>query len=119
MSVLDNNSSQKRKLLVSECLGQALQTIKLLLEQCEIIQSDLTSINETLEFKDNLYDDINSIKENFPRKFFPEDVNLYVTNIAVRDLDQLAGLYQESFKDNFDEQSMSIFENCVIHLLDF
>ncbi|KAL3232391.1 Importin subunit beta-5 [Nakaseomyces bracarensis] len=119
MSVLESHATEKRKTLVGECIPKALQTMSELLQLAKLESVAGTQLTHILSFKDILYENLNFIRENFPKRFFSKEYDEVAVSLTINDLAHLSNIYKETYKDTSDEEAQSNFENCTIHLLEY
>lgn len=119
MSSLDSQSTEKRKQLVAECIPKALATMSQLVEIAKLDEVTGPAMRQMLSFKDKLFEDLNFIRENFPKRFFSKEFDDKVTTLIIEDLGKLSLIYKHSFKETTNDEELSLFENCTIHLLEY
>lgn len=124
MSTVGSHSQEDRKNLINQCIPQSLKILIDLLNKFKINsvgdKLDSTEIESTLQLHSKIFENLNLISNEFPKKLFAKELRVSIKDLSLVLINNLAHLSLQN-SNNSDEESVfkQSFVDCTINCLDF
>ncbi|CCE64203.1 hypothetical protein TPHA_0G03630 [Tetrapisispora phaffii CBS 4417] len=114
MSILDNSMSFKRKDFVSQCITKLLDILLTILPHLDVNQSE-----DALQLKTNFYEELTTIKTEFPKKLFHNSLVTNFKAISLKDLEIIGSSYLQFIDSDASGSQLQLINEYGVHLIDF